>query len=147
MPHVVCHVAASGLRLSGEQEYMRIGLESTRLGPDTCRHRTPAWVLFKARVCSVLGPWDPIVGSPACTHGVPGPTLRVRTVYVGVRRSPMGSGLTVDALGYITSRHVASPDSPMWWGQALLWSQSSRPRLGRVMVWSHIQLLYHATKR
>jgi hypothetical protein len=34
----------------------------------------------------------------------------------------------------------------MWWGQALLLAQSSRPRLGRVMSWSHIQLLYHATK-
>jgi hypothetical protein len=34
----------------------------------------------------------------------------------------------------------------MWWGQALLMAQSSRPRLGRVMAWSHIQLFYHATK-
>jgi hypothetical protein len=34
----------------------------------------------------------------------------------------------------------------MWWGQVLLLAQSSRPRLGRVMVWSHIQLFYHATK-
>jgi hypothetical protein len=25
-------------------------------------------------------------------------------------------------------------------------AQSSRPRLGRAMVWSHAQLLYHATK-
>jgi hypothetical protein len=34
----------------------------------------------------------------------------------------------------------------MWLGQALLLAQSSRPRLGRVMAWSHIQLFYHATK-
>jgi hypothetical protein len=34
----------------------------------------------------------------------------------------------------------------MWWGQVLLLAQSSRPRLGRVMAWSHVQLLYHATK-
>jgi hypothetical protein len=34
----------------------------------------------------------------------------------------------------------------MWWGQMLLLAQSSRPRLRRVMAWSHIQLLYHATK-
>jgi hypothetical protein len=34
----------------------------------------------------------------------------------------------------------------MWWGQALLLAQSSRPRLGRVMAWSHTQLFYHATK-
>jgi hypothetical protein len=58
---------------------------------------------------------------------------------------PWGSRLTVDALEYITfSGHVAAPYPPIWWAQALLWSQSSRPRLGRVMVWSHIQLF---TKR
>jgi hypothetical protein len=34
----------------------------------------------------------------------------------------------------------------MWWDQALLLAQSSRPRLGRIMAWSHIQLFYHATK-
>jgi hypothetical protein len=34
---------------------------------------------------------------------------------------PWGSGLTVEALRYITfSGHVAAPDPPMWWGQALL---------------------------
>jgi hypothetical protein len=32
----VGHVAASGLRLSGEWE-------RSRYGPDTCQHRTPAW--------------------------------------------------------------------------------------------------------
>jgi hypothetical protein len=61
-PHTVCHVAASGLHLSGEQEYMQTGPEPTRLGPDTCQHRTPAWALFKARVCSVLELWDSIAG-------------------------------------------------------------------------------------
>jgi hypothetical protein len=40
-PRAVCHVAATGPRLSGEQEYMRTGPEPTRLGPETCRHRTP----------------------------------------------------------------------------------------------------------
>jgi hypothetical protein len=34
----------------------------------------------------------------------------------------------------------------MWWGQALLLAQSSRPRLERVMAWSHIQLFYHTTR-
>jgi hypothetical protein len=34
----------------------------------------------------------------------------------------------------------------MWWGQALLLARSSRPRLGRVMAWSHTHLFYHATK-
>jgi hypothetical protein len=53
----------------------------------------------------------------------------------------MGSGLTVDALEYNTSSgHVAALDLPMWWGQALLRTQSSLPRLERVIAWSHIQL-------
>jgi hypothetical protein len=34
----------------------------------------------------------------------------------------------------------------MWWGQMLLLAQWSRPRLGPVMAWSHIQPFYHATK-
>jgi hypothetical protein len=47
--------------------------------------------------------------------------LEVQTVYPGVRHFPMGSGLTVDALEYITfSRHVAAPKPPTWWGQVLL---------------------------
>jgi hypothetical protein len=71
------------------------------LGLDTCRYWTPAWVLFKARVFPILGPWDPIAGGPdpirgggggsgthsrgpAYTRGGPGPTLEVRTVYPGV---------------------------------------------------------------
>jgi hypothetical protein len=57
------------------------------------------------------------------------------------------SGLTVDAFEYITfSGHVAAPEPPTWWDQALLLAQSSLLRLGQAMVWSHIQLLYHATK-
>jgi hypothetical protein len=48
---------------------MQTGPEPTRLGPNTCQHRTPAWVLFKARVCSVLRPWDPIVGGPDPIRG------------------------------------------------------------------------------
>jgi hypothetical protein len=35
-----------------------------------CRHRTPAWVLLKARVCSFLGPLDPTMGGPAPYGGV-----------------------------------------------------------------------------
>jgi hypothetical protein len=152
MPCVVCHVAASGLRLSVEQECMRIGLDPTRPGLDTCQHRTPAWALIKARVCFVLEPWDPTEGSPVpIRRGGLDPILGARSVHVGVLdqswRSglyiqgsgtfPWGSGLTVDALEYITfSRHVAVPDPPLWWGQALLLTQSSRLRLGRVMAWS-----------
>jgi hypothetical protein len=96
---------------------------------------------------------DPIRGSgshsrgPVRTRGGLGPNLEAWTVYTGVRHFPMGSGLTVDALEYVTlSGHVAAPDPPMWWGQAPLLAQSSRLRLGRVMAWSYIQLFYHATK-
>jgi hypothetical protein len=56
MPRAVCHVAASGLRLSGEQECMWIGLDHTRLGLDMCQLWTLAWALIKAWVCSVLEP-------------------------------------------------------------------------------------------
>jgi hypothetical protein len=41
-----------------------------RSGLDMCRHRTLAWVLIKARVCSVQEPWDPIVGSSDPIGGV-----------------------------------------------------------------------------
>jgi hypothetical protein len=70
MLRAVCHVAASGLRLSGEQECMQIGSDPTGPGLDTCRQRTPAWALIKARVCSVREPWDPTVGGPDNIRGV-----------------------------------------------------------------------------
>jgi hypothetical protein len=128
MPRAVCHMAASGLCLSREQECMRIDPDPTRPGLYTCRHQTPAWALIKARVCSVLEPWNPTVGGPdpirggsgshsrslVRTRGCPGPNLEVRTVYPGVRHFPMGAGLTVDALEYITFSGALDP--PMWWG-------------------------------
>jgi hypothetical protein len=107
------------------------------------------------------GTLGPYCGRPGPHTGGPDPILGVRSIHVGVLdqtwRSrlyiqgsgtfPWGPELTVDVLEYITFfGHVAAPDPPMWWGQALLLAQSSRPRLGRVMSWSHIQLLYHATK-
>jgi hypothetical protein len=56
---------------------------------------------------------------------------------------PWGSGLTVDALEYITFYgHVVALNLPMWWSRALLWTQSSRLRLGRVRAWSHTQHLF-----
>jgi hypothetical protein len=45
------------------------------------------------------------------------------------------------------SGHVAALDPSMWYSRALLWTQSSRQRLGQVMAWSHTQHFYHATKR
>jgi hypothetical protein len=106
-PRAVCHMAASDLRLSGEQECMRIGPDPTKLGLDTCQHRTPAWALIKVRVCFVLEPLDPAVGGldpirgggggsgshsrgPVRTCGGPRPNLEVQTVYPGVRHLPMG---------------------------------------------------------
>jgi hypothetical protein len=51
MPRAVCHMAASRLRLSGEQECVRISPDRTRAGLYTCQLRTPTWALSK-----VLGP-------------------------------------------------------------------------------------------
>jgi hypothetical protein len=122
MLYVVCHVAASGPRLSGERERMRTG-------PNTCRHRTPTWALIKARACSVLEPWDPTVGGPDPIRGgvwIPfqgsGPytwgfldQMWRSGLYIrGSSASPWRSGPTVDVLEYITfSGHVAALDPPM----------------------------------
>jgi hypothetical protein len=70
MPRAVCHAAASGLRLSGEQECMWIGPDPTRPGLDMCQLWTPAWVLIKAQVCSILEPRDPTLGGPDPIRGV-----------------------------------------------------------------------------
>jgi hypothetical protein len=84
---------------------------------------------------------------PVCTRGGPGPTWRSGLYIQGSDTFPWGSRLTGDALEYITfSGHVAALEPPTWWDQVLLLAQSSRPRLERVMAWSHIQLLYHTTK-
>jgi hypothetical protein len=80
-------------------------------------------------------------------RGGPRPTWRSGLYIQGSGTFPWGSGPTVDTMEYISfSRHVAALELPMWWGQVLLLAQSSCPRLGRVMAWSHVQLLYHATK-
>jgi hypothetical protein len=77
-----------------------------------------------------VGVSDPIRGGP---DPIPGVRLahvevldqpwRSRLYIKGSGTLPWGSGLTVDALEYITfSGHVAALDPPMWWGQALLWA-------------------------
>jgi hypothetical protein len=84
---------------------------------------------------------------PVCTRGSPVPYPEAHTVYTGVQYLSMGSGRTYwRCLSVRFSGHVAAPDLPMSWGQVLLVAQSRRPRLGRVVVWSHIQVFYHATK-
>jgi hypothetical protein len=141
MPRAVYHVAASGFRLSGEQECVRIGPEHTRAGLDTCQLRTPAWDISKVLGphCGRSGPHTEGSGShsrgPVRTRVGPGPSWRSGLYIQGSDTFPWGSGLTVDALEYITfSGHVADPEPPTWWGQALLPAQSSRLRLGRVVT-------------
>jgi hypothetical protein len=109
---------------------MRTGPKPTRLGPDMCRHRTPAWVLFKARVCSVLSPWDPIVGG---SDPIPGGG--------GVRIPFQGSGLHTwrswtnlggpDCISRCTTLSHGGPDSLLRpWGISLsldTWRLRTRP--------------------
>jgi hypothetical protein len=95
----------------------------------------------------IRGGLDPILGVRFAHVEVLDQTWRPEPYIQGSDTFPWWSGFTFDASEYVTfSGHVAALDPPMWWGQALLLAQSSRPRLGRVMAWSHIQLFYHATK-
>jgi hypothetical protein len=55
----------------------------------------PAWVLFKARVCSVLGPRGPIEGGPDPLWGGPDPIPVVRLAHVAVPDQPWRSGLHI----------------------------------------------------
>jgi hypothetical protein len=95
----------------------------------------------------IQGGPDPILGVRFAHMEVLDQTWRPGPYIKGSDTFPWGSGLTGDASEYVTfSGHMAAPDPPMWSSQVLLLAQSSRPRLGRVMAWSHIQLFYHATK-
>jgi hypothetical protein len=90
---------------------------------------------------------DPILGIWFAHMEVLDQTWRPGPYIQGSDTFPCGFELTGDTSEYVTfSGHVAAPDPPMWWGQVLLLAQSICPRLGRVMAWSHIQLLYHTTK-
>jgi hypothetical protein len=126
-----------------------------------CRHRTPAWVLIKARVCSVLGPWDPHCGRPGPHTGGPDPIPGVRfahvevldqtwspdPIYRGPAPSHGGPDLLVIpqsmSLSLDTWRHRTHPCGGV---RCCCWPRVVARGLGRVMAWSHIQLLYHATK-
>jgi hypothetical protein len=90
---------------------------------------------------------DPIPGVPFAHMEALDQTWRLGPYIQGSGTFPWGSRLTGDALEYVTFPGlVAAPDLSMWWGQVPLLAESSRPRLGRDMAWSHIQLFYHATK-
>jgi hypothetical protein len=113
----------------------------TRLGLDTCLYQTPAWVLFKVRVCSVLGSWDPFVGGPDPIRGGGG---GVRLAHAEVRNQPWGprlyirgSGTNLGGLDCISGGSGALP-----WGSGPLltpwsippsldtWRLRTRPRGG-----------------
>jgi hypothetical protein len=94
----------------------------------------PRLALIKVRVLLLLESRDIVVSDPDPTQRGPGPVPGVRFVPAKVldlaRRSrlciqgsdtfPWGSGPTVDTLEYIVSSgHVAAPEPPTWWGQAL----------------------------
>jgi hypothetical protein len=90
---------------------------------------------------------DPILGVRFAPAGVLDLTRRPGLYIQGSGTFPWGSELTVDTLEYIIFfGHVAAPEPSTWRGRVLSLAQNSRPRLGRAMVWSHAQLLYHATK-
>jgi hypothetical protein len=153
-------MTASGLRLSGEQKCMRTGPHQTKSGHVSVPDLRLGPVQGPCMFCpGTLGPhyvWpgphtggpDPILGVWLAHVAVLNQPWRSRLHIQGSNALPWGSGLIVDGLKYITlSGRVAALDPPMWWSRALLWTQSSRPRLGRVMAWSHTQHLYHTTKR
>jgi hypothetical protein len=90
-PRAVCHVAAMGPRLSEEQEYMRTGLEPTRLGPDTCRHWTPHLGPLQGPSMFCPGTLGPHCGWPGPhTRGGPAPILGVRLTHMEVLDQPWG---------------------------------------------------------
>jgi hypothetical protein len=131
MPRVVCHVAASGLRLSGEQECMQIGPERTRAGLDTCQLRTPAWALSK-----VLGPH---CGRSRSHTGGPDPILGVRSVHMRVLDQLGGP----DCISRGPTLSHGGPDSLLTpWSISLslaMWRPRSRPSGGvRRCCWPRV---------
>jgi hypothetical protein len=118
----------------------RSGSHQTRSGHVSAPDLRPGCVL-SWNLRTLRGAARPPPGGGGASNPIPG----VRSIQVGVLdqswRSglyisgsgtfPWGFGFTATTLEYITfSGHVAAPDPPMWWGQALLWTQSGRPRLG-----------------
>jgi hypothetical protein len=123
MPRAVCHVTASGLRLSGEQKCMQIGPERTRAGLDTCQLWTPACALSKVLGphCGRSGPHtggggsDPILGDSVRTRKGPGPTWRFGPYIQGSSTLPWG------------------PDS-----LSMPWSTSPSPATWRCCCWPRV---------
>jgi hypothetical protein len=122
----VGHVAASGLRLGGEQK-------RTWYGPDTCRLRTPAWSWLRSGYSLSQNPGTLLWVARTYTEGF-GTHPGVRFAHVEAlnltRRSgpfiqgsgtfPWGSEPTTDTLEDIVfSSHVAAPELSAWWGRAM----------------------------
>jgi hypothetical protein len=140
----VGHVAASGLRLGGEQK-------RTWYGPDTCWFRTPPSLdkglgILCPRIlgpcCEWPGPHKKRSGTRpgglVCTRGGLGPCPKVRFVYAGSDTFPWGSGPTVDILECIIfSGHVVAPEPSTWWGRVLFTTRleiaARAPRLHTVV--------------
>jgi hypothetical protein len=120
----------------------------------------PCLALIKACIFSVPESRDPVVSGPDPTQRGPEPILGVRFAPVEVldltRRpglyiqgsgtSAQGSGPARDALecAALWTRGGTGPAQVV--RSVLLLAQSSRPTLGRVMAWSHVQPFYHTTK-
>jgi hypothetical protein len=163
MPRVVGHVAASELRLGGEQKRMPTGPHQA--GPGHMSAPDPHLGPIQGPgmpcpgtlgpLCGRPGPHSGVGGSgtlsrgpvlhtwrsgtnplgPDCIFEGPGPTLGVRTVYPGSGALPWGFGLTVNASGCTTfSGHVAASGPPMWRSRVLLWTEINRLRLGRAVA-------------
>jgi hypothetical protein len=75
----------------------RSGSHQTRSGHMSASD--PTWALIKARVCSVLVPWDPTVGGPDPIRGGPSPILGVQSLHVGVLDQTWRSRLYIQGSG------------------------------------------------
>jgi hypothetical protein len=120
----------------------------------------PRLALIKAWVFSVPGSWDLAVSGPDPTQRGPNPILGVRFAPVevldltrrpglyiqGSSTSTWGSGPAGDAPEYAALWTCGGTGPAQVVRSVLLLAQSSRPTLGRVMVWSHVQSFYHTTK-
>jgi hypothetical protein len=122
----VGHVAASGLRLSGEQKRTWHGPDTRRSGPRLILNKVRVHFVPESRDLAMSGPDPAQGGSKTCPKG-PGTPVEVQDLtwrsgpYVqGSDTFPWGSGPTVDILEYtVFSGHVATREPSTWWGQVL----------------------------
>jgi hypothetical protein len=120
----------------------------------------PRLALIKAWEFSVPKSRDPAVSGPDPTQRGPNPILGVRFAPVEVLDLTQRPGLYIqgsDISAWGSGPAGDAPECAALWTRGgtepaqvvrsvLLLAQSSRPMLGRVMAWSHVQPFYHATK-